>query len=330
MSKTDLQFRMAKPFLLRFLLHFCIIIVLISDYSKGWSALPRSKTRKFAGRKENPFNNTVFTSSRNGFQHTNIGLYISGSADVDHMMHSQKQAPIIQSDQLQKSTSRKIIDGLKVAPAVATLPLYGVGFGIIGPKHMWKFSKWIYGLSSPSDNVLHTHFDRIAAYLYSEKKIASKKLISYKLHPLFAGLSLISTALLAFGHSLSCINILSYRKLLFVNMIICFISAVAAFPLHKLMLGNLNAKKWILIQGKASMMFAALSLTPGAIGRLMVHLNWAVLFAGGALERIYVLCIMSQLKISDRKTYLAYYSPQIKAATLGGIALGLASYKFFG
>lgn len=78
------------------------------------------------------------------------------------------------------------------------------------------------------------------------------------------------------------------------------------------------------------MLYAALSLCPGKLGRLMVHLNWAVLFAGGAIERFYVLCVMSQLNIPDRKSYLKYYSPQIKAATLGGIPLGLASFFFFG
>ena len=99
-------------------------------------------------------------------------------------------------DANKKLLARKVADGLKVAPSIVTLPLYSVGFGIIGPKHMWKFSKWIYGLSNPSDEVLNAHFDRVAAYLYSGKEIASRKLVSYKVHPLFAGLSLISTAVL--------------------------------------------------------------------------------------------------------------------------------------
>mmetsp|Transcript_9758 Transcript_9758/g.14980 ORF Transcript_9758/g.14980 Transcript_9758/m.14980 type:complete len:301 (+) Transcript_9758:225-1127(+) len=229
-----------------------------------------------------------------------------------------------------KSIANKVVDGLKVAPIIATLPLYGLGFGILGPKFMWKFSKWIYGLTNPSDDVLHAHFDRVAAYLYSGKELASKKLVSYRVHPLFAGLSLISTAVLAFVDKSSIIKVVSYNHLLFMNMMICFISALAAFPLHKIMIGNLNAKKWILVQGKVSMLFAALALSPGRLGRVMVHLNWAVLFAGGFMERLYILCVMSQLNIPDRKSYLKYYSPQIKATTLGSIPLGLATFFYFG
>lgn len=229
-----------------------------------------------------------------------------------------------------KSLPNKIVDGLKVAPSIATLPLYGLGFGILGPKLMWKFSKWIHGKTNPSDDVLRAHFDRLTAYLYSGKEIASRKLVSYKVHPLFAGLSLVSTAVLAFVERSSIIKVVSYSHLLLMNMMICFVSVMAAFPLHKIMIGNLNAKKWILIQGKVLMLFAALSLCPGELGRLMVHLNWAVLFIGGAVERFYVLCIMSQLNIPDRKTYLKLYSPQFKAATLGGILVGLITFLFFG
>lgn len=38
-----------------------------------------------------------------------------------------------------KTLANKVIDGLKVAPSIATLPLYSLGFGIFGPKLMWKF-----------------------------------------------------------------------------------------------------------------------------------------------------------------------------------------------
>ena len=88
-------------------------------------------------------------------------------------------------------------------------------------------------------------------------------------------------------------------------------------------------KKWISVQGNVSVLYAALAFLPGRPGRVMVHLNWAILFAGGVIERFYVLCIMSQLHIPDRKTYLNYYSPQIKAATLGGMPLGLVTYFMF-
>lgn len=245
---------------------------------------------------------------------------------VNHT-HEKEESTVMK----RKSVVRKVADGLKVAPAVATLPLYGLGFGILGPKHMWKFSKWIYGLTNPSDSVLHAHFDRLTGYLYSGKEIASRNLVSYRVHLLFAGLSLISTAVLAFAKrsGSTIMGVMPYNQLLFVNMLICFISAIAAFPLHKIMIGNLNAKKWILVQGYASMVYTTFSLCPGRFGRLMVHLNWAVLFGGGFLERVYILCVMSQLHIPDRKTYLRYYSPQIKGTTLGGIPLGILTFLLF-
>mmetsp|Transcript_14733 Transcript_14733/g.24103 ORF Transcript_14733/g.24103 Transcript_14733/m.24103 type:complete len:354 (-) Transcript_14733:1148-2209(-) len=227
-----------------------------------------------------------------------------------------------------KPLSKKIIDALKVAPAVASLPLYGITFAVFGPKHVWLFSKWIYGQANPSNYVLAAHFDRMTAYLYSGKKIASQKLVSYKIHPLFAGLSMISTALLAFVDRASYCKFLTYQQLLLLNTIICFVSALAAFPLSKLMIGNLHAKKWIVIQGKLSILYAALAFCPGTVGRVMVHLNWALLFASGAIERIWILCIMTQLDIPDRKTFLKFYSPQMKVAAIGGIPLGLVTYFF--
>ena len=221
---------------------------------------------------------------------------------------------------------KKIFNGMKVAPAVVSLPLYGMTFAVFGPKTVWRFSKWIYGQANPSNDVLAAHFDRMTAYLYSGKKIASQKLVSYKIHPLFAGLSMITTALLAFVDHASYSKILTYEQLILLNAVICFVSALAAFPLSKLMIGNLHAKKWIVIQGKLSMLYAALSLCPGSIGRVMIHLNWALLFASGAIERVWILCIMTQLDIPDRKTFLKFYSPQMKVAALGAIPLGLVTY----
>ena len=225
-----------------------------------------------------------------------------------------------------KLLRKKIVNGVKVAPAVVSLPLYGLTFAVFGPKTVWRFSKWIYGQANPSNDVLAAHFDRMTAYLYSGKKIASQKLMSYKIHPLFAGLSMITTALLAFVDHASYSKILTYEQLILLNAVICFVSALAAFPLSKLMIGNLHAKKWIVIQGKLSMLYAALSLCPGSIGRVMIHLNWALLFASGAIERVWILCIMTQLDIPDRKTFLKFYSPQMKVAALGAIPLGLVTY----
>lgn len=230
-----------------------------------------------------------------------------------------------------KSITKRIKDGFKVAPYVATLPLYGVGFGIFGPEKMWSLSNWIYGQTNPSEHFLRDHLGRITKYIYSGRDLASKKLLlCYKIHPLFAGLSLISTAVLAFAKRSIVVEAVSYNRLLFINMIICFISTIAAFPLQENMMGSPHAKKWLFTQGKAFMSFATLTLCPGQFGRFMVHLTWAILFAAGVMERFYVLCILSQLNIPEKKSYVKYYSPQFKVSTLGSLPLGIFSFVLFG
>ncbi|GFH56076.1 predicted protein [Chaetoceros tenuissimus] len=240
------------------------------------------------------------------------------------------EAIVWQDENNSKSATKRIIDGFKVAPYIATLPLYGLGFGIFGPKQMWSLSKWIYGQANSSEQFLHAHFGRITKYIYSDKDCAQRRLVSYKIHPLFASLSLMSTALLAFAKGSSAVKVVSYNRLLIINMINCFISTIAAIPLLETMMGSPHAKKWLLIQGKAFMSFAALALCPGQFGRLMVHMNWSILFAAGAIERFYVLCILSQLHISDRKSYVKYYSPQFEVTTLGSLPLGILSFILFG
>ena len=188
-----------------------------------------------------------------------------------------------------------------------------------------------YFRSGFTDKRIHqtTLIENDSISLLWEKDCFPKARVIYKIHPLFAGLSMISTALLAFVDRASYCKFLTYQQLLLLlNTIICFISALAAFPLSKLMIGNLHAKKWIVIQGKLSILYAALAFCPGTVGRVMVHLNWALLFASGAIERIWILCIMTQLDIPGRKTFLKFYSPQMKVAAIGGIPLGLVTYFF--
>ena len=97
------------------------------------------------------------------------------------------------------------------------------------------------------------------------------------------------------------------------------------------MTGNANTKKWIRIQGDFTIVTAILTLLPGSIGRFMVHQNWSAIFSGGALERIYVLSILSQLPGVDKKrTFYNMYAPVVKVATLFGIPLGIFTRIFFG
>jgi len=228
------------------------------------------------------------------------------------------------------SVRRKIMRGSFVAPSIISLPLYGVGFGLFGYKNMWTFSEWMYNLSSPSEGHLHRHFRKIQKFMSSQqKKGRIKKSRCYRIHPTFAGLSLITTALLAFRPNYPLLPHFPHELLRVSNISVCFVSAIAAIPLGNTMLGNASAKKWNGIQGNLSMILAALTFCPGSVGRLMVHLNWSILFCGGALERIYVLCILSQFHASDRKLYMKLYSPLIKVATLASIPMGITTFFLF-
>jgi len=228
------------------------------------------------------------------------------------------------------SVRRKIMRGSFVASSIISLPLYCVGFGLFGYKNMWTFSEWMYNLASPSEGHLHRHFKKIQKFMSSQqKKGGIKKSRCYRIHPTFAGLSLITTALLAFRPNYPLLPHFPHELLRVSNISVCFVSAIAAIPLGNTMLGNASAKKWNGIQVNLSMILAALTFCPGSVGRLMVHLNWSILFCGGVLERIYVLCILSQLHASDRKLYMKLYSPLIKVATLASIPMGITTFFLF-
>ena len=86
-------------------------------------------------------------------------------------------------------------------------------------------------------------FDRIQKFCSSGGAIASKKARAYRIHPFFAGLSLISSALLTFGSPSKISTILPYKTLVAANLFICAISSVSARPLTKIMIGSRDAKK---------------------------------------------------------------------------------------
>ena len=257
---------------------------------------------------------------------SSLPLHPSGDKDANLRLSTTHTAQITK-----KSMWEKVYHGSVLTPAIIIAPLYAIGFGVLGYKTMWRISERIYKTSKPTERYLHDHFDRMQTYLATERRQAGQKARSYRIHPTFAGLSLISTSILAFVSD-SKINMVIPQQswLLYANTFICFVSALSAIPLTNTMMGNAHCKKWNTIQGKCSMVFAALTLCPGILGKLMIHLTWSVIFVGGALQRLYVLCILSQIDVPDRKTYIKYYSPQIKIATLGSIPLGMVTYLLFG
>ena len=228
-------------------------------------------------------------------------------------------------------SARKIMNGSLVAPIMISTPIYGMGFGLFGYKRMWDFSEWIYKLTHPSEGHLHCHFKEIQKIMSKQVKNGNmKKSRCYRVHPTFAGLSLITTALLAFRPKYLFLPHVQHDLLRVSNICVCFVSAMAGKPLVNTMFGNTSTKKWNERQGNLSMILAALTLCPGSVGRLMVHLNWSILFCGGLLQRMYVLCILSQLNhVSERKQYVELYSPQIKVATLASFPMGVITFLLF-
>merc|ERR1712032_802190 len=128
-------------------------------------------------------------------------LYLQ-TFDISHINGSE-QYPINMnikiSPQKHKTTKQKIIHGSVAGLLIFTAPLYALGFGLFGYKIMWRISESIYRISKPSETFLHEHFKRMQKYLMaSNRKEAAAKSRAYRIHPTFAGLSLISTAILTF------------------------------------------------------------------------------------------------------------------------------------
>ena len=141
----------------------------------------------------------------------------------------------IESDIYSNNYGTRILNGALVAPAMLSLPLYGIGFGLFGSKVMWAFSDCVYKCSRPCEGYLHRHFGNMQKSLFLKKKTRIAKSWGYRLHPTFAVLSLITTALSAFRqdmfHSSQSVGIFlpSYEGLVALNMSICFISMVRDF-----------------------------------------------------------------------------------------------------
>lgn len=221
---------------------------------------------------------------------------------------------------------KRVLTGCMLAPILVITPLYAIGFMIFGHEKMWTFSEWVYSFAKSSENWLFDSFRRTSRFLSSGTIRARKTAWSYKIHPLFAGISLITSAVLAFIDTTKYQCIISREGLLIANACICFISALSGKYLVDTMLGDNSAKKWNIVQGNTSIAFSVLATSPSVLGNIMVYLNWSLLFTVGILERLYVLCILSQCRIQERKEYMRRYNPQMKVAMLGSIPFGILTF----
>ena len=225
-----------------------------------------------------------------------------------------------------KDILQKVLIGSILAPTLIITPFYGIGFAVLGPDKMWSFSKWVYSFAKSSEVWLFDTFRRTLRFLSSGTQRAQKAAWAYRIHPLFAGISLISTTILSFADATKYQHIISRKGLLIANAFMCFISAISGQELASTMMGATHAKKWIKIQANTCIAFSILAISPSLLGSIMVYLNWSLLFAVGVLERLYVLCILSQFRIQDRNEYMRRYSPQFQVACLGSIPLGIITF----
>lgn len=207
------------------------------------------------------------------------------------------------------SILRKVPVSLIITPVMVTAPspLYGISFGVFGYKKMWNFSEAVYTINNSSEHWLFDRFDRLQAFYATGTAMAARKPRCYMVHPMFAGLSSILLAMLAFAESSKYQNMLSRKHLLIANGVICCISSLAAKLLINTMMGNRNAQKWTEIQSNLKALYMQLSLLPRLHGNVIVHMNWSLIFCTGILERAYVLCILLLLKIRSRERYVAFY-----------------------
>ena len=160
----------------------------------------------------------------------------------------------------------------------------------------------------------------------------NRRALAYRLHPLFAGLALIVSGIITFGNPgvpnkslLTATAFSSQQQLLTANLVLTVLSAIQCMQLKNGMLGTESNRTWVRAQAQLSIGFSFLALTfsSGLLGQIMKHLHFSLLLTAGALERLYVLCILSQVRAEDKKSFLKYYSPQHRIATLASIPLGL-------
>lgn len=219
----------------------------------------------------------------------------------------------------------KIMRGTKVLPLSLLIPFYGVCFGLVGHAPMWAFSEFVYSLANPKERFLFESFDTQKRMLAKKNARALKMSRCYRIHPAFAGISLLTSTLLVFSNKKTSIT------LLLANAISCSVSAWSSEALIPTMMGNASAKRWTRHQLNISAVTAILAILLPAtanLTKLFIYWNWSLLFCAGVLERIYVLCILSQFQLPDRTTYIKYYSPQFKCATLASVPLGVVTFLF--
>lgn len=204
------------------------------------------------------------------------------------------------------------------AVLVATIPLYAISFVLAGQEQMWISSSSIYNIIAEGRYpYLFNHLGR---------KIGIQNLF-YKYHPFCGGAAMVATSLMLW--QLPSINddqgMMPSNALLLsmiTSVLACCGLSYCGGKLVPTMYGNASMKRWTRVQQHLtafySLMILALILllpwwsnTASRILHLVCTLIWSLLFCAGALQRVYVLCVLPLLKNLDvEKAYVDVYSLQ--------------------
>lgn len=193
------------------------------------------------------------------------------------------------------------------------VPLFAISFGVFDIRWIWKLEEMFYKTNS-NDRFLFDHFDRV--------KLNSLTTLLYRGHPFFAGISLLLSYALIYTDN-------RYPSLIYVYLLTSTMMAAAGGMLVRKMYGNALAKWWTKTQSWLvcfynSLMIVSIITRNQALQKYCFIFSFSLLVCAGIFERAYVLFVLPLFGISNRDTYLIYYSYQFKAATLGSWILGIA------
>ena len=178
------------------------------------------------------------------------------------------------------------------------------------------------------------------ARLQSWRHPTNRRALAYRLYPLFAGFPLILSGIISFGNPVSKSVLTatvssSQQQLMGANLVLTSIlSATQCMQLKNGMLGTESNRTWIRAQAQLSITFSLLALvfSSSVLGQMMKHLHYSLLLtAGGALERLYVLWIVSQVRAQDKKSFseILFTSASNSRIGLNSFGFGDISLAFF-
>lgn len=209
------------------------------------------------------------------------------------------------------------------------VPFFAMAFSIFGARNMWVLEKMFYKQNA-RDNYLFNHFDKI--------KLQGTMDMLYRLHPLFAGMALVTSYMLMYTmnspHSTQCqVDESENPVLLVVYMVSSSLMAYFGGKLSPHMFGNASAKRWTFFQSQLVYLYNTISIVARLanlqkIQILMNVLSFSLLICAGVLERFYVLFLLPWVPVKNEHEYRTFFSYQFKGATITSWILGVVYFMY--